>query len=112
MIVSRPFPGFAMTHLLALLALTAPHVDQYGDPLPDGAIARFGTMRYRIGTGHSVRAWALSPLGKTLAVEDRFGVGLWDVETGRCTHPYSPHLITDEHGHYGLCYSPDGKYLA
>jgi WD40 repeat protein len=101
-----------MIRLLALVALAAPHVDQHGDPLPDGAITRFGTVRYRIGTERSIRSWALSPLGKTLAVEDRFGIGLWDIETGRCTHPYSPNLITDEHGRYGLCYSPDGKYLA
>lgn len=77
--------------LIALLTteLTAPpsgsdppaKVDRYGDPLPPGAIARLGTVRFRAGF---IRATGLSADGKTLRT---ISVGpdlrTWDVATGR-----------------------------
>jgi len=101
--------------LLAALCLAAPsladspRVDQHGDPLPDGAIARFGTVRYRIG---QVGPYALSPDAKTLAAEIHCVLTLWDVATGR------PRVRIPVSGHhasrcpYGpLAFSPDGKHL-
>ncbi len=58
------------------------HTDLLGDPLPDGAEVRLGTVRLR----HSsfVMAAVFSADGKTLyAAEDKEGMVQWDVETGR-----------------------------
>jgi len=84
----------------------ASRLDLIGDPLPPGALARFGTTRLR--HGGIVSAVALSPDGKTLvsAGDDRL-IRLWDPATGKA-------LGTLE-GHIGavhcLALSPDGKTL-
>ena len=41
-----------------------PRADRFGDPLPEGALVRYGTIRYRPG---DIEGCALSPDGKTLA---------------------------------------------
>jgi WD40 repeat protein len=75
---------------LAAPAFAGPRTDIYGDPLPEGAIARFGTVRYRLGP---IGPYALSPDGKTLAVEGPTAVTLWDVDTGKpgLRIPFSGH---------------------
>jgi RNA polymerase sigma factor (sigma-70 family) len=71
--------------------------DQYGDPLPDGALARLGTTRFRLGA-----PVALSPDGKTVVTTDGT---FWDVATGQ--------LIRRVKGRGQLvCYSPDGRLVA
>ena len=55
-----------------------PRLDQLGDPLPEGAILRLGTIRFRNPTG-SMNELALSPDGKWLTASGR----LWDAATGK-----------------------------
>src|SRR5262249_57211984 len=56
--------------------------DAHGDPLPAGAVARFGTARWR--PGDACLLLAFSPDGKTLLAVDRTsGVSLWDVADGK-----------------------------
>ncbi|HTU22763.1 MAG TPA: WD40 repeat domain-containing protein [Gemmataceae bacterium] len=91
-----------------------PRTDRLGDPLPEGAIARLGTMRLRHDA--AVTAIAFAPDGKTLASVDVDGaIRIWETATGRqlrCLH--SP-LKMDRgffSGSLRLAYSPDGKLLA
>jgi RNA polymerase sigma factor (sigma-70 family) len=81
--------------------------DRHGDPLPDGAIARLGTVRWR--HGFIVKELAYSPDGKKIATTDRTGcaLSLWDAATGKelCRIPIFSQLE-------GLPFSPDGKMIA
>jgi WD40 repeat protein len=93
--------------------------DLYGDPLPEGALARLGTLRYR--TGRHTELPLLSPDGKTVAVPSvahsqpgvdsiaRDGmIHLFEAATGREMHRWS----VDTPGLYPLAFSPDGTLLA
>src|SRR5262249_36486973 len=66
-------------------------VDCYGDPLPEGAVARIGTVRFR-GPGRNPihiqdlkfhNQIALSPDGKTLVLACPDGLHFWDIVTGK-----------------------------
>jgi WD40 repeat protein len=99
-----------MLLLLAAAAAPAggpkkPLLDAYGDPLPPGATARFGTVRWR---HPGVDVVAFSPDGKRVASADRLGfVAVWEVETGRELHHFAGHKPQ-----IGcLVFSPDGQYL-
>src|SRR5437868_7773900 len=89
--------------------------DCYGDPLPEGALARLGTSR--LFQGEKVRSLAFSPDGKILASAgdsealpsgDTEALFLWDAATGK--------LLSQLTGHrgnvYAVAFSPDGKLLA
>ena len=102
--------------LVAASALAeTPRFDQHGDPLPEGAVTRFGTMQYRVGSGAGNPA-VLSPDGKTLANESWNSITLWDVETGRPRiHLKAAHTVAQS-GYRAsptpdMCFSSDGKYL-
>jgi len=55
-------------------------VDQCGDPLPEGAVARLGPQRFRY-EGY-LRRLIYTPDGKTLLGYSNSGVHLWDAATG------------------------------
>src|SRR5436853_11850 len=82
--------------------------DRNGDPLPPGAVARLGTLRFHHGDG--AVAVAYSPDGKTLA-SGGYGdseVRLWEAKTGEAVFKLSNHRGYVE----ALAFSPDGKLLA
>src|SRR5262245_58853455 len=98
--------------LVAILAvatsvLAQSRTDNDGNPLPDGALARFGSYRFRISSSESINTWAVSPDGKTLAVADCSGITLWDTDSGRPgVRVASPWFEIES-----VSFSPDGKNL-
>jgi RNA polymerase sigma factor (sigma-70 family) len=59
----------------------AARADRHGDPLPDGAAARLGTLRWRPGEGIFLMAY--TPDGKTLITQGWDAVTFWDVASGK-----------------------------
>jgi RNA polymerase sigma factor (sigma-70 family) len=80
--------------------------DTHGDPLPPGAIARLGTLRFR--HGQHIQASAFSPEGKSVASAGNDGrVVLHDVATGKKLSSFQVEAAA-----YRLTFAPDGKTLA
>src|SRR5947209_20521665 len=77
------------------------HTDRYGDLLPDGAIARLGTVRL---WHHDADQLAFSGDGKMLVSGGPRSIRLWAVPNGQLLHRW------DEGGPLAL--APDGKTLA
>ncbi len=84
-----------------------PRLDRHGDPLPPGAVARMGTIRFR--TGNHVNAIAWAPNGKLLAAagEGKF-IHIWDPASAKEV----ARLPTLANRVHCLTFSPDGKWLA
>jgi WD40 repeat protein len=101
--------------LVGLLATTGraaappvpPLLDDHGDPLPDGAVARLGTLRWRAGVFVPNFVW--SPDGRWIATADghRRTVRLWDAATGRVVRTFWGHRDSVNR----VAFSPDGKRL-
>ncbi|HYT90473.1 MAG TPA: WD40 repeat domain-containing protein [Gemmataceae bacterium] len=73
--------------------LTREKNDLFGDPLPKGALARFGTLRLR--GDDATEALTFSPDGKLLASGGRNGVvRVWDAATGQELHTFTGHAET------------------
>jgi WD40 repeat protein len=82
-----------------------PAVDLYGDALPQGAVARLGTMRLR----HTGGIWsvALNPDGSLLVTTEYGAVHLWNAKTGEEIERFPKKAIRGEF----VTFSPDGTVL-
>ena len=86
--------------------------DRYRDPLPEGAIARLGTTRFR--AGGSINLMAFLPDRKTLLTveqkeHDTHICRLWEAATGKALRAFG-----DQQGDFlrSAALSPDAKILA
>jgi WD40 repeat protein len=68
------------------------HLDRYGDPLPEGAISRLGTVRFRSTSAFSSSIpLAFIPGTELLLRQGRNGgVGLWDPVSGKMLREFTP----------------------
>jgi WD40 repeat protein len=99
--------GAALLLLSGSASAESPRTDRLGDPLPEGAIARLGTMR--LCHDAPIAAVAFAPDGKTLASGDEYGIiRIWEPASGRAVRCLrgEPNTIC------ALAYSADGKQLA
>jgi WD40 repeat protein len=102
-------------------------LDRSGDPLPGGAIARLGTIRWRHGTTVSFTAFTRD--GKALLTAGEDGTAhLWDLGTGKEIRRFGPKqgnpgnglhawpgavlVFTGYGGNSSVALAPDGKVLA
>src|SRR5262245_27534701 len=81
-------------------------VDAHGDPLPEWAVARIGTVRLR--HGNQVASIAFSHDGARIISTDWYSVGIWDRHTGRSLRF---HLLGPQYGCWPVV-SADGSLIA
>lgn len=86
-----------------------PRLDDYGEPLPDGALTRLGSTHFRVG--NFTNALAFAPQGDVLAAIGHRGYYdgcLWffDATTGRPVH-----RVAASRWDWTMAISPDGKWL-
>jgi WD40 repeat protein len=85
--------------------------DRYGDLLPEGTVARLGSIRFR-GGDQPVYAMRFSPDGQALlTVSQDFLLRLWETKTGRLLHQVLPGAGSASSS-VGIAFSPDGKQIA
>jgi WD40 repeat protein len=66
-------------------------VDSYGDPLPEAALARLGTVRLRHGDAGA--RIAFSKNGKQLASAGQDGITVWEVASGKRVQHIARHAV-------------------
>jgi WD40 repeat protein len=83
--------------------------DNYGDPLPEGALARMGTVRLRHYHWGPPFSTVFSPDGKMLASGGSQEIRLWDSATGKLIREIREGNRTR---YCILVFAPDGSWLA
>lgn len=113
-LMSCPNPGYLTASEPGVTGFTEEvATDRYGDPLPEGTLLRFGTIRYRHADG--INDSTLSPDGKLLATAATPTVAIWDIATGKRVHllrDFPDCGIPNGFGGIKLAFSPDGRLLA
>jgi RNA polymerase sigma factor (sigma-70 family) len=79
--------------------------DRHGDPLPPGAVARLGTVRFRHESG--IERFAVSPDGRAIAAVTQWDFACWDATTGQPLR-----RLTSAQALQCLAFAPDGKSVA
>jgi WD40 repeat protein len=104
-------------------AADPPRTDAHGDPLPDGALARLGTVRWR--AGNTIATTAFLADGKSvLTVSLDYVVQVWDRDTGKELRHFDaagegpaananvPRVVFLNANGTNVVVSRDGKFLA
>lgn len=93
------------------------HLDQHGDSLPERAVTRLGTLRFRANAW--IEQTALMPHKKQIFGIASQSVILWDAKTGKEIRQFQPpRTLTVAKGNevsllvQSIAVSPDGKVLA
>src|SRR5579883_1010218 len=111
---AAPMEAHSASHLSAADKgdkVPAPTRDRFGDPLPPGAVARMGTVRFR--HGDSILSLAISPDDRIMATASRdHTVRLWDVATGREIRRLPGHKGLGNYDSPLVAFSPNGQIVA
>jgi hypothetical protein len=86
--------------------IAEPRIDQFGDPLPAGAIARLGTIRFN--HGERLNALHFAPDGKTIISEGNGSFCVWDAANGKEVRRFS---MGKPRWDVQTVLTPDGKTL-
>ncbi len=122
--VVLPFSATLPSTVLAIPVAQLPdstepqRVDAHGDPLPDGALLRLGTIRFQ--NPYSVAGLELSPDGNTLVSMATSATIAWDAASGRVRWrrnferplPDAGLIFAPSaYGSHPMSFSPDGKKI-
>jgi WD40 repeat protein len=103
----RLLPTFALMLLVPVVRAEPPaRTDGRGDPLPDGALVRIGTTRFR--DGNPIGAVTLAPDGKAVAVAAYDGVRILELPGGKELRTLKAAGFAN---FASVAYSPDGKLV-
>jgi WD40 repeat protein len=84
-------------------------VDRQGDPLPPGAVARLGTVRFRPGDNRPWQGLAFMPDGQSLVTAgDGHSIAFWETGTGRRLREISTGTLWIR----GFALSREGRHIA
>ncbi len=100
----RAFTALVLSLVAAAGFAAGPRLDRNGDPLPDGAVARFGSARLLHGYAYHLE---FSPDRKWLASSGEDGARVWDARDGR--EVMFAHLPRT--GRALLTFTPDGAHV-